>query len=189
MTFCICAVRLSRLGLFSTRTVHVNTNIYTSLPRFHSRWFWWDVRQQEELSYSTVMDKCERLNNYGGRKVIFTTIILEHMVVEAKAGFVRQDQTGCICCTSCSDSVDILRLSVKSPDLNMQISEDQEGGQKHQSSSPVGGTLMALTRAEFILQKDRFWIFFSCRLLSDDMTQPNIHLTQKWEKLMLEKNI
>lgn len=103
MTFCICAVGLSRLGLFSTRTVHVNTNIYTFLPRFRCRWFWWVVRQQEELSYSTAMDKCERLNNDGGRKVIFTTTILEHMVVEAKAGFVRQDQTGCICCTSCSD--------------------------------------------------------------------------------------
>lgn len=152
MTFCICAVRLSRLGLFSTRTVHVNTNIYMSLPRFRSRWFWRVVRQQEELNHSTVMDKWERLNNYGGRKVIFTTIILEHMVVEAKAGFVRQDQTGCICCTSCSDSVDILRLSVKSPDLNLQISEDQEGGQKHQYSSPVGGTILSLTRTEFISQ-------------------------------------
>lgn len=124
------------------------------------------------------MDKCERLNNDGGRKVIFTTIILEHMVVEAKAGFVRQDQTGCICCTSCSDLMDILRLSVKSPDLNLQISEDQEGGgQKRQYSSPVGGTLIALTRTEFISQKDRFLNF------------PNIHLIKKWKKLMLKKNI
>lgn len=47
---------------------HKRLRVFTQIS---SHWFWCVGRPQEELSCSTVIDKSEHLNNYGGRKVIF----------------------------------------------------------------------------------------------------------------------
>lgn len=76
-----------------------------------------------------VMDKCEHVDNYMGKESnIWSGIIPEHLSVHADAGIVREMQTRCLVVrfgTSCSNSADILLQCVKSPDLNLQLSDSQ----------------------------------------------------------------
>lgn len=75
------------------------------------------------------MDKCEHVDNYTGKEGnIWTGIIPEHLSVQADAEIVREMQTRHLVMrfgTSCSNAADILLQCVKSPDLNLQLSDSQ----------------------------------------------------------------